>query len=74
MGALCEQPRKVQDLLNDPQVTEQQILNFVDHYIHGVETNDMTDLNWSAYRTSKALLNAWARFHLPYFFSNVAAI
>jgi hypothetical protein len=74
MGALCEQSKTVQTLLNDPNVTEEQILTFVDRYIHGVETKDMTDLNWSAYRTSKALLNAWARFHLPYLFNNLAII
>jgi carbonyl reductase 1 len=66
MGALSAQPTPIRQKLNDPSITEAEILSIAEDYIAAAAKKQMGGYHWSAYRTSKALLNAWGRFILPY--------
>jgi short-subunit dehydrogenase len=65
MGNLEDQKPSVRKLLEDPSVTEEKILELSLAYIEAAKKKEMGDFNWSAYKTSKCLINAWTRFILP---------
>lgn len=53
------------ELLRNQKITEQDIIGLSKEYIKAAKNRDMGKFSWTAYGTSKALLNAWARFVLP---------
>lgn len=68
LGAINGQPQQLKAKLNDPNLTENEIIHMANDYIASVVKKDMGYYNLSAYKTSKALLNSWARFILPYIY------
>lgn len=65
MGALSAHSQQFRARVDNSAITEKDIFTIVDEYIQGAEKKDLGYFNWSAYRTSKALINAWGRFILP---------
>jgi carbonyl reductase 1 len=66
IGSVNTQKPAIRKLIDDPNITEGRILLMSEEYIEAVRQQQMGDWHKSACRTSKAFLNAWARFILPY--------
>lgn len=67
MGSLDVHHQQFRDRLSNPSITEDEILHIANDYVASAIKKDMGHYHWSAYRTSKALINSWSRFILPYF-------
>ena len=65
MAQLDVHHEKIREELQKNDVTEERILEMSKEYIEAAKNKDMGVWNWSAYRTSKVLINAWNRFVLP---------
>ena len=65
------QSARIKDILRNPNITEEGITKMGEDYLTAVDSKNMEDWSWSAYKMSKALINAWARFILPYSISNL---
>ena len=65
MGALNLQPKQLVEKITNPQISEKEIIDIANDYIDCAVKKKMGYYNWSAYSTSKALINSWSRFILP---------
>lgn len=70
IGSVNTQKPSIRKLIDDPSITEEKILSMSEEYISAVRNKEIGDWHKSACRTSKALINAWTRFVLPYFCCN----
>ena len=65
-GRLNHQSERIKNALRDPSITEEKIVSMAEDYIQAIKDNEIGDWHKSCYFTSKALINAWGRFILPY--------
>ena len=65
MAQLNVHHESIRKELSEASITEERILQMSREYVEAAKKEDMGIWNWSAYRTSKALISAWERFILP---------
>ena len=66
MGANDRHPEHTQKRFTNPDLTKEEVLKGMREFIEGAQKQDLSDWYEDSYGTSKFLLNAWARFVLPY--------
>lgn len=82
MGSLHTHSKKFQDIMQDPNITEERIFQLVEEYVQAAEDaakepdpakRHMRYFHWSSYMTSRAYINAWSRFVFQYLINYVGA-
>ncbi len=65
LGKLSKESEQMKKILTNPSITEEEIFTLCRDYVEATRKKDMGHFCWTAYGTSKALINAWTRFILP---------